>query len=188
MNFAPNCMISIGDSMGSNCVGVVNGKSYQLTKIGNILITDAVGYEANKDDSTLRFVQACKDPYHRDAVGYIGRSCPQDHPEYLYAIRDNRFIMNIVDVDDPSFFSDILIDKTLKFIRESEDDVLVHCNEGKSRGPSIALLSLAQSGTITGTVAEIFKKFEGFYPKYSPRNGIYQYTRNRINKMVNGNG
>ena len=57
----------------------------------------------------------------------------------------------------------------MKFIRESEDDVLVHCNEGKSRGPSIALLSLVQSGTITGTVAEIFKKFEGFYPKNTAR-------------------
>jgi hypothetical protein len=186
-DYAPNCEISIGDNFLSRSVGVFNGKQYSICKIGNILITSDVGYEANKQKD-YSFVQACKDPYHRQAVKYTGRGCPKDSPEYLYAVRGNRFIMNIVDADDPSFFKDEMIDSAIKFINNSTCPVMVHCNEGKSRGPSIALLYLVKNGTITGTTEEIFGKFRQFCPEYSPKEGIYLYARHRINKMVNGDG
>lgn len=48
-------------------------------------------------------VHACKEPYHRQALGYSGRGAPKDHPEYLIARREGRLILNLVDVDNVSY-------------------------------------------------------------------------------------
>ena len=42
------------------------------------------------------FIHACKEPYHRQALGYAGRAASKDHPEYLIARRDGRLILNLV--------------------------------------------------------------------------------------------
>ena len=87
-------------------------------------------------------VQACKDPYHRQALGYSERAAPKNHPEYLVALRGMRLILNIVDANDPAFFDKGMITQALDFIDQQHSDklnVLVHCNQGESRGPSIAL-------------------------------------------------
>lgn len=85
-------------------------------------------------------VHACKEPYHRQALGYSGRGAPKTHPEYLIARRGNRLILNMVDTDNPLFFDKGMIGQALDFIaqkRSNELNVLVHCNQGKSRGPSL---------------------------------------------------
>ncbi|MBA2116847.1 hypothetical protein HOV93_40400 [Planctomycetes bacterium FF15] len=48
-----------------------------------------------------RVVHACKDPYHRQALGYSGRDAPKSHPEYLIARREHRLILNLVDAPAP---------------------------------------------------------------------------------------
>lgn len=45
-------------------------------------------------------IHACKEPYHRQALGYSGRAASKDHPEYLIAHRLGRLILNLVDVDN----------------------------------------------------------------------------------------
>ncbi len=48
-------------------------------------------------------VHACKEPYHRQLLGYKGRGAPKDHPEYLLARRGDRLYLNLVDTDDPAY-------------------------------------------------------------------------------------
>ena len=50
-----------------------------------------------------KVVHACKEPYHRRALGYSTRGAPKDHPEYLIAFRDNELILNMVDAADVSY-------------------------------------------------------------------------------------
>lgn len=40
-------------------------------------------------------VQACKEPFHRRAVGYVGNIDPS-HSEYLVARRGDRLILNMI--------------------------------------------------------------------------------------------
>ena len=101
---------------------------------------------AEHDEVSLRgqdgwfVVHACKEPYHRQALGYRGQGAPKHHPEYLIARRDGRLILNLVDVDDVNFISPIIIDAALGDIHQNimSKRVLVHCNQGQSRSPSIA--------------------------------------------------
>ena len=83
-------------------------------------------------------VHACKEPYHRQLLGYSGRGAPKNHPEYLLARRGKRLYLNLVDVEYPSFVSKEIMDTAMSFIDEglkSGEKVLVHCNLGESRGP-----------------------------------------------------
>src|SRR5471032_2821911 len=86
-------------------------------------------------------IHACKEPYHRQALGYTGRGAPKNHPEYLIAPRDGRLILNLVDVDNVAYIPAEIIDAALAAIHQNitSSKVLVHCNQGMSRSPAIAL-------------------------------------------------
>ena len=104
-----------------------------------------------RQQSGWAVVHACKEPYHRQALGYSGRGAPKDHPEYLIAHRGDRLILNLVDVDNPAYIAKEIMDAALQFIAanlESGKKVLVHCNQGASRSAGIALLYLAKAGQI----------------------------------------
>ncbi len=126
-----------------------------------------------------KVVQACKEPYHRQALGYKGSAADKNHPEYYLAYRDNRLILNLVDADDPKYFHAAVIDAALEFIHAGLTEghkVLVHCNQGESRSPSIALLYLVYCGAITAaTVPEAELQFKQRYPTYNPKTGIRGY-------------
>src|SRR5712692_8177662 len=127
-------------------------------------------------------VHACKEPYHRQALGYRTPGAPRNHPEYLVVRRGNRLILNIVDADNPLFFAKEMINQALDFIdqqRADELNVLVHCNQGESRGPSIALLYMAARlhALPTGALESAEQEFKELYPKYSPGVGIRGHLR-----------
>jgi hypothetical protein len=87
-------------------------------------------------------VHACKEPYHRQALGYSGRAAPKTHPEYLVARRGHRLILNIVDVDNPAFFDKSMISQALDFIDEHLSNglkVLVYCNLSRSKFVSLMM-------------------------------------------------
>jgi len=145
-------------------------------------------YVGNQEDfetlvnkqSNWSIVHACKEPYHRNALGYTGRSCSKNNPEYLIAIRGNELILNLVDVKDFNWISPIIIDRALEFITESlknNKKVLVHCNQGHSRSAIIGLLYLATEGYFHEmSFEEAETKFIGIYPKYSPAEGMKGYA------------
>jgi hypothetical protein len=127
------------------------------------------------------FVHACKEPYHRQALGYTGRAASKDHPEYLIAHRDGRLILNLVDVADVNYVAREIVDIALESIYEhlGRTKVLVHCNQGHSRSPSIALLYLSRyTDRFAGMdVNEAVAAFRVLYPLYAPARGMADYVR-----------
>lgn len=128
-------------------------------------------------------VHACKDPYHKQALGYSGGAISSTHPEYLVARRGNRLILNIVDTPNPSFFSkEGMIDKALDFfdeMRVKDLKVLVHCNQGNSRGPSVTLLYMAARLRVlpADSLESAEQKFKELYASYFPGMGIRGHLR-----------
>lgn len=135
-------------------------------------------------------VHACKEPFHRMALQYTGRGCPKDHPDYLYSKRPgNRLALNMVDAPKPEFFAKSMIDKALDFIEQKLGEglkVLVHCNEGFSRSPSLCLLYLIKHGIITGeTLEDCEAEFLKVYPEYNPGNGIREFVKMNFKEYSN---
>ena len=122
-------------------------------------------------------VHACKEPYHRQLLGYTTQAAPKDSPEYLWARRENVLYMNLVDPRDAKWIPQPLVDKALRFIEEGIDkgaNVLVHCNMGNSRAPSLALLYLIKSGNVA-TLTDALNKMQWKYGTYVPSKGWKEY-------------
>jgi len=134
-------------------------------------------------------IHACKDPYHRTLLGYTSHAAPKDHPEYLSARREKRLFLNIVDAHDPDYIPKEAIDKALAFIAEglqAGEKVLVHCNQGESRSPSIGLLYLAGSAGVISkaTLAEAEEDFRRRYPPYNPNPGMRGFLERHWNHYM----
>lgn len=147
----------------------------------NLYVGNADDYERKvKYSNGWCVVQACKEPYHRQALGYTSRAADKSHPEYLIAKRGNRLILNMIDPDDYRYLPKEIIDAAVEFIKKSLDEgykVLVHCNQGESRAPSICFLYLLKYTDIIKSdkcnmANEEFKKL---YPQYNPAKGILDF-------------
>lgn len=126
-------------------------------------------------------VHAAKEPYHRQLLGYTGRGAPKDHPEYLFAIRGDRMFCNLIDGESSEYIDDTLIDTMLHYIHHklySGYSVLVHCNHGISRSPTIALLYLIKyhPGFVTNLDGDgIITMMQRLYSLYQPAEGMKEY-------------
>lgn len=122
-------------------------------------------------------IHACKSPCHQRVLGYTG-SLPSTHPNYLVYEIENHLFLNMIDPPQPLFKPQLFI-KSLDFIDKHIENqkVLIHCNLGKSRSPSIALLYLAKRlKKITNSSYEsACVDFNKIYPYYQPGSGIMQY-------------
>jgi len=122
-------------------------------------------------------VHACKEPYHRQLLGYRTRGAPKDHPEYLSAERGNRLYLNLVDADDPAYIPKEIIDNAIAFIHEKLSEglkVLVHCNQGESRSPGIGFLYLLRHTNALSkrSLDDALTAFRPMYSAFSPSGGI----------------
>lgn len=127
-------------------------------------------------------IHACKEPCHRNALGYTGRAPDKEHPEYLVARRGTTHLyLNLVDSPNPAFFSVKLIEEALYFLSvrlREEKPVLLHCNKGESRAPSLALLYLyTQQSPGEYTFEQALEAFHHVYPRYNPSTGIYEHMQ-----------
>jgi hypothetical protein len=129
-------------------------------------------------------VHACKEPYHRNELGYQGRGAPQNHKEYYFAKRDRRLILNLIDAPLKQYIPKTIIDEALMFITaeaEKGQQILVHCNQGESRGPGIAMLYVALYDPVWAPIPtdQLEEKFREKYPKLKLGQGmkdfIYDY-------------
>ncbi|MGD0654831.1 MAG: hypothetical protein ABSA16_10840 [Thermoguttaceae bacterium] len=131
-------------------------------------------------------VHACKSPCHQREVGYHG-SLPSTHPNYLVLERENDLILNMVDPPRPLFMPKLFID----FLWFSEKhwnkgkNLLIHCNLGESRAPSLALLFIAKRlHRINGSSYENAKsEFMNLFPSYTPGLGIQIYLHQHWNEF-----
>jgi hypothetical protein len=159
-----------------------------MTEIyNNLFIGNEMDYENNvKQQNGWAVVHACKEPYHRQAVGYSGRACAKSHPEYLLAHRGNHLMLNLVDVENPDWVSPIIVDETMNFIDDNlmkRLKILIHCNQGMSRSAGLGLLYLAHIGQFHGVsfpIAEM--QYKKIYPLYQPAGGIRGYCMTNWNK------
>ena len=138
-------------------------------------------------------VHACKEPYHRQLLGYKTRSAPKDHPEYLVANRGTRLFLNLVDANDPAFFPKPIFDAALAFIEralKSNDRILIHCNQGESRGPGIGLLYLASHTDALphSTMIDAENAFKALYPDYRPKEGMRGFLQAHWQEYVHQEG
>lgn len=135
-------------------------------------------------------VHACKEPYHREALGYRTRGAPKDHPEYLFAMRDNgrRLILNFVDTPEPAYVRSELFEVALPFIdewRRLGTNVLVHCNQGRSRSPAIVLAYLASKGEIRGaSLDEAEQALRRTYPAVVMSRGVRGFLEANWHRFV----
>ncbi|MCA9423370.1 MAG: dual specificity protein phosphatase family protein [Nitrospira sp.] len=148
----------------------------------NLFVGNESDYEFTvKGQDGWWIVHACKEPYHRQELGYRGRGAPKDHPEYLIARRSHRLILNLVDVDNPAYIAKEIVDAALAFVDEglcNNNKVLIHCNQGQSRSPTIALLYLARQTDQfqRNSFPEAEEKFRRIYPLYQPALGMRQFA------------
>jgi len=134
-------------------------------------------------------VHACKEPYHRQLLGYSGRGAPKDHPEYLWAERGDRLYLNLVDAPDPVYIPKELIDRAVVWIHEAlagGSKVLVHCNQGESRSPTIALLHMAKYTEQFAEMPEADAEavFRAIYPRYNPGQGMRGFMVNNWSRYA----
>jgi hypothetical protein len=136
-----------------------------------------------KDDPDWHILRCCKDGVggHRETIGYQERSAPKG-PTYLFVERPRKLILNLVDTDDPSYIPPALVDKSLLYITDSlrVGKLLIACNRGESRAPSLAFLWLYLNGKLPAEYHKALRMFRTLYPAYSPANGIRQYVKDRI--------
>ena len=148
--------------------------------MNDLFVGNEMDYETLvKQKDGWAIVHACKEPYHRQAVGYSGRACSKSHPEYLIARRGNRLMLNLVDVDNPDWVHPSIVDTAMQFIDENLNNghkVLIHCNQGCSRSAGLGMLYLAHIGKLFGMdfpSAEI--EYKKIYAPYAPAGGIRGY-------------
>ena len=126
----------------------------------------------------LAVVHVCKSPCHQSAVGYRG-SLSRDHPHYLVLEQGTNLYLNLVDPPIPLFMAPSFI-SFLAFARvqlKEDRKILIHCNQGESRAPSLALLLLAKLvGSISNESYRAARAdFEALFMGYNPGLGIQKY-------------
>lgn len=153
-----------------------------------ILVYERV-WVGNDDDcrvaqrAGLATVHACK-TCHQQQLKYE-KSLPADHPHYL-SVQDvgsegSGLFLNLIDPPIPLFKLQSF-EIFLKFASERYGDgeaLLIHCNQGLSRAPSLALLFLSKRLGVIGNGS--FKRartdFEDLYPQYNPGKGIEMFLK-----------
>jgi predicted protein tyrosine phosphatase len=132
-------------------------------------------------------VHACKDGEysHRSVLNYTSMGAPRGS-EYLVAKRNRELYLNLIDTSDPAFVPDGVIDPALDFIQEQRDDgrsVLVHCNHGISRSPTLILLYLYKTGKLPRETHKALRLFRQLYPDYDPATGLALYAKRKIQEF-----
>ena len=137
------------------------------------------------DEAALRaqdgwfVIHACKEPYHRQALGYSGRGAPRGHHEYLVAQRPGRLILNLIDADNASSVPREIIDTALLAIHENIGTrrVLVHFNQGASRSKFTPTFSGQGLG-------DALAGFQKLYPPYAPARGMAEFVQQNWGDFV----
>lgn len=153
----------------------------------NLYVGNQLDYETEvKERFGWAVVHACKEPYHRQLLGYLTRGAPVGHPEYFFAEREDKLYLNLVDAPNPAYIPVEIIDKALDYVTVKLDEgkkVLVHCNQGMSRAAIIGLLYLAQNGAYTNLDFDrAEEEFIKVYPEYNPANGVRGFAKQNWNK------
>lgn len=143
----------------------------------NLYVSDETGCQTTQGNSDWVVVHACKYPCHNRVCG----NPPQGHQDYLKRDDGTDLYLNMVDMDQKQKheFMGPMIDATFSFVDRhiGSKQVLIHCNQGQSRSPSLAMLYLAKR---TGSISEesystAVQEFRELYFRFNPGRGIRLY-------------
>lgn len=170
-----------------------------MYKILNNLYVGKVTIVSVARDAEFSILGACKYPLHQqnarlmgnDKPGYL--KIPYNEPEYLYAYREHALYLNLIDGDDWRTISENMIDVAIKFIYSEINigqNVLIACNQARSRSPSIAFMYMIDNGLFDecDSFEEAHKQFQKIYPLYAPQKGMFDYTKNYFERRKENNG
>lgn len=152
----------------------------------NLFVGSQSDYESTKIDENSFVLHAAKEPYHRAFVWYKW-NCDKDNPEYLRAVRGKEIALNLVDAKESKYFNYDLIFGVVKDalnILIAGQKVYIHCNQGESRAPSIALLILLGLHGVSDEYELALKQFQDIYPQYNPNQGVKDFIRENWEKFV----
>lgn len=142
----------------------------------------------NNTDKDIAIIHACK-TCHQKILNYK-KSLPNTHEHYLiYEHNNNNLFLNLVDMEREFSreYTDPIMKQALDFIEQNITikKVLIHCNQGMSRSPSIALLYLAKKNIISqDNYLSARDDFLEKYKDYNPGNGIEQYLKNNWQTLI----
>ena len=99
------------------------------------------------------------------------------------------FFLNLVYVNDPAYVAKEIIGAAMKFISKGLQvgkKVLVHCNQGESRGSSIGLVYfVVYTNALPKTsLKDSEAKFIELYALYTPKSGMMEFLRENWRKYV----
>lgn len=134
----------------------------------------------------MAVVHACKTPCHQTRIGYIG-NLPANHPHYLSYRSGHHLYLNMIDPPLP-LFKPAMFDAFFSFMDEEikTREILIHCNQGQSRSPSLALLYMAKrlktlpDDSFTAARTAFEKKIP-----YAPSKGIETYLMENWQSLGN---
>ena len=145
-----------------------------------------VGKEADcrVGDHEWAVVHACKSPCHQRSVGCLSRS----YPHYLALEQGTDLYLNLIDPPKPLFMAPSF-NSFLAFSRVQLEEfrkILIHCNQGESRAPSLALLLLAKlvSSISNESYGAARAEFETLFKGYNPGMGIRKYLADHWSEFV----
>ena len=135
-------------------------------------------------------LHAAKYPCHADMTGLP----PRGDQRYLaHRVSASHLTLNMIDPPVP-LFSVELFQRALDFLDErlALGPVLIHCNQGFSRAPSLALVYLAKRAKgLHGHFAASFDGYAGargefaaIYPAYAPGAGLVQFLTERWKEIA----
>ncbi|KKM96278.1 hypothetical protein LCGC14_1179700 [marine sediment metagenome] len=133
-------------------------------------------------------IHACK-TCHKKALGYQGNMDKNSGLYLVFEKLDNLFL-NIVDMQQPllAHYALPIFTAALDFIERKipQCDILIHCNKGLSRAPTIALLYLAKRlKTISNkSFNEAKQEFLKIIPSYEPCIGSEIFLTNHWEEIV----
>lgn len=134
------------------------------------------------------FIVSATQRLHYYHLGWTKDTVDKASKDYLYRTFKNRLTLNWVD-GPKHLFEWYTPDKFAYFLDLLESNVqsrkvFIHCDQGKSRGPSLALLFMAKRlGTISSVSAShAHNDFLKKYPSYSP-GGIFNFLNDNWGKL-----
>lgn len=131
------------------------------------------------NSNEISIVHACKNPCFAKVV--LSERCNSN----LIYNRGHHLFLNMIDPDRPLFilrsFESFLQFVDIEIINM---DVVIHCNKGESRSPSLALLYMAKRLNLLPTASydSAATLFSNKFP-YNPSRGIKIWMRNNWDKI-----
>lgn len=127
------------------------------------------------------FLRCCKfgPGSHKEILGYDTQAAPEGKNKFTVR-KGNVLALNMLDLDDPNYVDPGMIQSGLDFIKQrldAGDKVLIACNHGVSRGPTVALMFLRTLGDFPYGFMQSERIFRGIYHQYDPGIGINQFAR-----------